>query len=204
MYLGLDLRGGVHFLLQVDMKGALTKRLDSTSADLRTAMRDKNLRHAGIGREGERIVIRFRDAETRDKAKNTIADSQPDLILAEQGDASEPRLVATLKPEAIKRIWASSRSSRTSRRCTTGSTNSASPSRSSSSRAPTASSSSCRACRTRPRPRTSSAAPRRSKSAWSTTRPAPSMPRWPATRPSAPRSTTNAAASRCWSRSRWC
>ncbi len=68
MYLGLDLRGGVHFLLQVDMKGALTKRLDSTSADLRTAMRDKNLRHAGVGREGERIVIRFRDAETRDKA----------------------------------------------------------------------------------------------------------------------------------------
>ena len=104
MYLGLDLRGGVHFLLQVDMKGALTKRLDSTSADLRTAMRDKNLRHAGVGREGERIVIRFRDAETRDKAKNTIADSQPDLILAEQGDASEPRLVATLKPEAIKRL----------------------------------------------------------------------------------------------------
>ena len=96
MYLGLDLRGGVHFLLQVDMKGALTKRLDSTSADLRTAMRDKNLRHGGVGREGERIVIRFRDVETRDKAKNVISDSQPDLILAEQGDASEPRLVATL------------------------------------------------------------------------------------------------------------
>ena len=47
MYLGLDLRGGVHFLLQVDMKGALTKRLDSLSADLRTVLRDKNLRHAG-------------------------------------------------------------------------------------------------------------------------------------------------------------
>jgi preprotein translocase subunit SecD len=53
MYLGLDLRGGVHFLLQVDMKGALTKRLDSTTGDLRTLMRDKNVRHAGITREGD-------------------------------------------------------------------------------------------------------------------------------------------------------
>ncbi len=104
MYLGLDLRGGVHFLLQVDMKGALTKRLDSISADLRTVMRDKNLRHAGIGREGERIVIRFRDVETRDKARNAMADNQPDLIVAEQGDASDLKLVASLKPEAQKKL----------------------------------------------------------------------------------------------------
>ena len=104
MYLGLDLRGGVHFLLQVDMKGALTKRLDSVGADLRTLMRDKNLRHSGINREGERPVIRFRDAETRDKARIAVSDAQADLALADQGDESEPRLVATLKPEAIKRL----------------------------------------------------------------------------------------------------
>lgn len=73
MYLGLDLRGGVHFLLQVDMKGALTKRLDSTSADLRTVMRDKNLRYGGVNREGERIVIKFRDAETQNKARIAIS-----------------------------------------------------------------------------------------------------------------------------------
>ena len=104
MYLGLDLRGGVHFLLQVDMKGAVTKRLDSTSADLRTQLRDKNLRHAGLSREGERLAIKFRDTETRDKARNLLADTQPDLSVSEQGDASEPRLVATLKPEAQKKI----------------------------------------------------------------------------------------------------
>ena len=104
MYLGLDLRGGVHFLLQVDMKGALTKRLDSTSADLRTAMRDKNLRHGGVNREGDRLVISFRDAETRDKARNVISDNQPDLLLMEQGEGSDLKLVATLKPEAQKRI----------------------------------------------------------------------------------------------------
>jgi preprotein translocase subunit SecD len=104
MYLGLDLRGGVHFLLQVDMKGATTKRLDATAADLRSLFRDKNVRHAGISRDGERITLRFRDAETRDKGRNTLADNQPDLQIAEQGDGSDLRLVATLKPEAMKRI----------------------------------------------------------------------------------------------------
>jgi preprotein translocase subunit SecD len=104
MYLGLDLRGGVHFLLQVDMKGALTKRLDSTSADLRTSMRDKNLRHGGVNREGDRLVVHFRDSETRDKARNLISDTLPDLNLSEQGEGSDLKLVATLKPEAQKRI----------------------------------------------------------------------------------------------------
>jgi len=104
MYLGLDLRGGVHFLLQVDMKGALTKRLDSIGADLRSLLRDKNVRHAGIGREGDRVVIRFRDSETRSKGRLALEDNQPDLLLAEQGESSDLKLVATLKPEAIKRI----------------------------------------------------------------------------------------------------
>ncbi len=104
MYLGLDLRGGVHFLLQVDMKGALTKRLDSTAADLRTVLRDKNLRHAGLNREGDRIVVKFRDADTQTKARYVIADNQPDLEVVEAGDASEPRLIATLKPQAENKI----------------------------------------------------------------------------------------------------
>ena len=104
MYLGLDLRGGVHFLLQVDMKGATTKRLDATAADLRTLMRDKNIRHAGINREGDRVVIRFREDDVRDKARNALADNQPDLTVADQGEGNDLKLVATLKPEAMKRI----------------------------------------------------------------------------------------------------
>src|SRR5574343_227456 len=104
MYLGLDLRGGVHFLLQVDMKGALTKRLDSTSADIRTVLRDKNLRHGGVNREGDRIVIKFRDAETQGKARFAISDSQPDLQVVEAGDTSEPRLIATLEQQGQDRI----------------------------------------------------------------------------------------------------
>ena len=104
MYLGLDLRGGVHFLLQVDMKGALTKRLDSIGADLRSLLREKNVRHNGISREGERVVIRFHDAETREKARAILTDSQPDLALNDVQDGTELKLVALLKPEAAKRI----------------------------------------------------------------------------------------------------
>lgn len=104
MYLGLDLRGGVHFLLQVDMKGALTKRLDSISGDLRSLLRDKNVRHAGIAREGERLTIRFRDGDTRAKARIVLEDNQSDLLLADQGEGEDLKVVATLKPEAIKRI----------------------------------------------------------------------------------------------------
>ncbi len=104
MYLGLDLRGGVHFLLQVDMKGALTKRLDSMSADLRTLLRDKNIRHAGITRDGNNVVIRFRDAETRDKGKNAIADSTADLQLAERQDGTDFTLVGTLGLPAQNKI----------------------------------------------------------------------------------------------------
>jgi preprotein translocase subunit SecD len=104
MYLGLDLRGGVHFLLQVDMRGALLKRLDAFAGDIRTALRDKNLRHAGVTRERDTIVVRFRDAETREKARRAIADALQDLQLADAGEGADLRLVATIKPEAVTRI----------------------------------------------------------------------------------------------------
>ena len=104
MYLGLDLRGGVHFLLQVDMKGALTKRLDSISADLRSLLREKSIRHSGIERDKQGIVIHFRDADMRNQARTALADSQPDLALADVQEGTEFKLVATLKPEAGKRI----------------------------------------------------------------------------------------------------
>ena len=103
MYLGLDLRGGVHFLLQVDMQAALLKRLESYASDVRTLLRDKNLRHAGIAREGQTLRVRFRDAETRDKARALVASSLGDLTLADRTDGADLMLVATLKPEAQKK-----------------------------------------------------------------------------------------------------
>ncbi len=103
MYLGLDLRGGVHFLLQVDMKAALTKRLESLSGDIRTQLRDKTIRHTGIARDGQVITVRFRDTETRAKARKLIEEQLPDLLLAESQADGEFRITATIKPEAQKR-----------------------------------------------------------------------------------------------------
>jgi len=104
MYLGLDLRGGVHFLLQVDMKEALTKRMDATANDLRTLMRDRNVRHAGITRVGDGIEVRFRDEDMRGRARIAIGDTVPDLAMTDAGQGEELRLIATFRPEAAARI----------------------------------------------------------------------------------------------------
>jgi preprotein translocase subunit SecD len=103
MYLGLDLRGGVHFLLQVDMQAATTKRVESLAGDLRSTLREKNIRHGGVTREGASLRVRFRDAGTRDQARNLILSSLPDLAVAERDDGQDFLLVCTLKPEALKR-----------------------------------------------------------------------------------------------------
>lgn len=105
MFLGLDLRGGVHFLMQVNMKEALTKRAEAYSGDLRSLLREKNLRHAGISREGNDVVVRFRDRAVLTQAQPILADQLPDLVWTESTDGSgELRLTGTLKPEAAKRI----------------------------------------------------------------------------------------------------
>ena len=103
MYLGLDLRGGVHFLLQVDMKAAITKRAEGLAGDIRSQLRDRGVRHAGITREGNSITVRFREAEARDKARAVIAEQIPDLLLADSGSGTDLLLVATIRPEAQKR-----------------------------------------------------------------------------------------------------
>jgi len=103
MYLGLDLRGGVHFLLQVDMPAALTKRLESLTGEIRSLLRDKTVRHGGVAREGQSLRVRFRDADTRAKAREIIAAGIVDLALAEREEGADLLLVATLKPEAAKR-----------------------------------------------------------------------------------------------------
>jgi len=104
MYLGLDLRGGVHFMLQVDMQAALTKRAESLASDIRLALRDKDLRHGGIARNGQAIEIRFRDAATLASAKSLIQEQMPDLQMVETPDGSEFKLTASIKPEATRRI----------------------------------------------------------------------------------------------------
>jgi preprotein translocase subunit SecD len=104
MYLGLDLRGGVHFLLQVDMKAALDKAADRYVTDIRSMLREKKVQYAGIVREGQNVAVRFRDAAERDRANQEIGNAFPDLTIKEADAAGEFKLVAGLKPEAQKRI----------------------------------------------------------------------------------------------------
>ena len=103
MYLGLDLRGGVHFLLQVDMKAALTKRLDSLAGDLRAQLRSKGVRHGGVVREGQTLRISFADPAMRTRARELMFAEMRDLAVTERDVGQNHLLVASLKPEAVKR-----------------------------------------------------------------------------------------------------
>ncbi len=104
MFLGLDLRGGVHFMLQVDMQAALSKKAESLAGDIRTSLREKNVRHSGINRNGQTIEIRFRDTPTMASAKAVILDQFTDLQTLEAADGAEFKLTATIKPEAARRV----------------------------------------------------------------------------------------------------
>ncbi len=104
MYLGLDLRGGVHFMLQVDMQAALSKKAESLAGDLRSAMREKSIRHGGVSRNGQKVEIRFRDAAMVESAKRLIQDQFPDLVVAESVDAGETKLVASIQEVAARKV----------------------------------------------------------------------------------------------------
>jgi len=100
MNLGLDLRGGVHFLLQVDMPKALEKAAERYQGDIRTLLREKKVRYTAIGREGEQVNLRFRDAEQLAAARSAIEEAYPDLQLVDSQVGEESALSATLKPPA--------------------------------------------------------------------------------------------------------
>jgi preprotein translocase subunit SecD len=104
MYLGLDLRGGVHFMLQVDMQAALTKKAESLSGDIRTVLREKNIRHGGISRNAQLIEIRFRDMATLDAAKRVIQDQFADLQTVDAPDGTDFKLTASIKPVSARTV----------------------------------------------------------------------------------------------------
>jgi len=102
MYLGLDLRGGVHFLMQVDTKAVLDKKLQGVQSSLRSVLRDKSVFHGGMTRVGETIEITFRDEATRQKAHDLIAGQGTELLLADVADGAQLKTVVRLKPEALQ------------------------------------------------------------------------------------------------------
>jgi len=104
MYLGLDLRGGVHFMLQVDMQAALTQKVESITGDLRSLLREKDVRHGGISRNGQSIEIRLRDAKQLEAAKRVLSEQFADLQTQDAAEGSEFRLTASIKPEAARKV----------------------------------------------------------------------------------------------------
>jgi preprotein translocase subunit SecD len=106
MYLGLDLRGGVHFMLQVDMQAALTQRVEALTGDLRTALREKDLRHGGISRNGQTIEVRLRDAQQVQSVQDLITAQFADLQSTSQADGAEFRLLVTVKTESARTVQA--------------------------------------------------------------------------------------------------
>ncbi|MGF6275152.1 preprotein translocase subunit SecD [Massilia sp. UYP11] len=103
MSLGLDLRGGVHFLLQVDTRAVVDNKVKALQASVRSNLRDENVRHAGIERVGDTIEVRFRDAATRSTARNVLTTRSNELNFADAADGADQKLVVSLKPDAIKR-----------------------------------------------------------------------------------------------------
>lgn len=104
MYLGLDLRGGVHFLLQVDMKAALDKALDAATGDIRSALREENVAYSGVSREGNLLLVKFRDTAARARGEAQLKQRFTDYALTEKDLGGEFLLQAALKPEAEHRI----------------------------------------------------------------------------------------------------
>ncbi len=104
MYLGLDLRGGVHFLLQVDMRGALQKKLESLSTDTRSQLREKGLRHSGIERQGDTIVVRFPNQEDATNARTLLNSNLQNLSFTVEKSADGFKLVGQFKDSAIKEV----------------------------------------------------------------------------------------------------
>jgi preprotein translocase subunit SecD len=107
MYLGLDLRGGVHFLLQVDMQGALTSRYDALVTDLRGALRDQRIETTGVEREGMSVVLSFNNAAARDRAVTAIRTRNPDLQIIERTEGVRLQIVSRLSQAAITGVQSS-------------------------------------------------------------------------------------------------
>jgi len=96
MYLGLDLRGGVHFLMEVDMEAAVAQAEERYVSDIRTLLRDKKLRYLNIGRGTNGLEITFRSPEERDEANDLIGRDFPLLVLKDIDATDKPGLTATL------------------------------------------------------------------------------------------------------------
>jgi preprotein translocase subunit SecD len=104
MYLGLDLRGGVHFMLEVDMKAALEKSAIRYQNDFRTELRSAKIRYGRISREGNVVTVHFATRDQRDAAVNKLGTTFTELALTPEDQAEGFTLTARLKPETETQV----------------------------------------------------------------------------------------------------
>lgn len=104
MYLGLDLRGGVHFLLEVDMKAALDKAAESSIGDFRSTLRREKINYFGISRDGQKVEVKFETLAELEKAQKTLSKDFPDLDYNNAIDGKEQVLIATIGEVTKKKI----------------------------------------------------------------------------------------------------
>ncbi|MDD3756986.1 MAG: protein translocase subunit SecD [Advenella sp.] len=104
MYLGLDLRGGVHFLLQVDMKGALESRYDTLTTDIRSILRDQKIEVESVNKAGASIVSTFASENDRNKAIGAFRSRINELTFTESVDNGKFILTGQISPSEITRV----------------------------------------------------------------------------------------------------
>ncbi|KGF31888.1 protein translocase subunit SecD [Oligella urethralis] len=104
MFLGLDLRGGVHFLLQVDMDGALESRYDTLSNDVRNNLRTRSIDTQQVSREGSSIQALFASAAARDQALGQLRTMMPELSFSTLDRGSQYLLIGEINESEIIRI----------------------------------------------------------------------------------------------------
>jgi preprotein translocase subunit SecD len=104
MYLGLDLRGGVYFLMQVDMEAAINKTIKTYVNDSRSLMRKKKIRYLGAKKDKDQIVIRFKNAESRDQAEELLSTEMRDILFTSSEKVGQPVLTGAIKKQKLKEI----------------------------------------------------------------------------------------------------
>jgi len=98
MFLGLDLRGGIHVLIDVDMDAAIDQALERYTEDIRSLLRNKKVRYLTVTRDEGRVKVKFRDAETRDKAGKLIGKEFRELVLDTGDDGTAFYLYGSMSP----------------------------------------------------------------------------------------------------------
>ncbi|SIQ85547.1 preprotein translocase subunit SecD [Shewanella morhuae] len=104
MKLGLDLRGGVHFLMEVDMGEAIRKMEEAKVADFRSQLRDEKIRYAGIRNNGAGIEIKFRDAESLASAERFLKTRSNDMVFSDVSRGENFALQAVMSDTYIKQV----------------------------------------------------------------------------------------------------